>query len=69
MPTIAPERAEQIVAAWRGGVEPVDGWENPSGPLYPSGAYAEADITMTGPVWAAATCGTVCSYSRTRQCC
>lgn len=68
MPTIAPERAEQIVAGWRSGVAPVDGWENPSGPLYPSGEYAEADITMTG-ARISGRCGTACTYSRTRQCC
>jgi len=68
MPTIAPERAEQIVAAWRDSVVPADGWENPSGPLYPSGKYAEADITMTWP-GSTAQCGTACTYSATRQCC
>jgi hypothetical protein len=68
MMTIAPERAEQVVAGWRAGLVAVDGWENPSGPLYPSGKYAEADITMSCPP-ESGQCGTACTYSRTRQCC
>jgi hypothetical protein len=41
---------------------------NPAGPLFVAGAFAEADIaceTGTGSGW----CGTACTWSRTRQCC
>lgn len=47
MPTMAPERADEIVNGWLGGTD-LQGWDNPAGPLFVSGKYAEADITMTG---------------------
>ena len=61
MPTLMKERAQDIVAGWRAG--DVDG---PAGPLFPSGEYAEHELTMTGH---SGKCGTVCTYSQGRQCC
>ena len=57
-------RAEETVARWRTDADA----DNPAGPLYTSGAYAEADITQEA---AAITlvCGTGCSASYTRYCC
>jgi hypothetical protein len=46
MPTDTLERAEEIIAGWRRG-EDVDG-QNPAGPLFTSGDFAEYEITMTG---------------------
>ncbi|MEV0608755.1 DUF6229 family protein [Polymorphospora rubra] len=48
MSTLAPERADEIIESWLTGIEPVDGWENPAGPLFLGGKYAESDITATG---------------------
>jgi len=59
----AVRQAEELVASWRTGT----GADNPAGPLYASGEHAEADIVgAAGPSF---TCGTVCTYSRTRFCC
>ncbi|MEV0389798.1 DUF6229 family protein [Nonomuraea sp. NPDC050643] len=76
------ELAERIVAGWRGGRPSVEGWDSPAGPLFASGEYAEADITMeaifaaTGCTGAGCpqptttqACGTACTYSLGRQCC
>jgi Family of unknown function (DUF6229) len=58
------ERAAVLVASWR---TSADG-DNPAGPLYASGVYAEADMVVAG--WPeSGRCGTACTYSRTRQCC
>lgn len=43
MPTVTVDRAEEIIARWRSGLD-MDGWENPAGPLYASGVFAEGDI-------------------------
>lgn len=48
MPTLAPERADELITSWLDGTEPVDGSDNPAGPLFLSGRYAEYEITMTG---------------------
>ncbi|MEV0731538.1 DUF6229 family protein [Polymorphospora sp. NPDC050346] len=48
MSTLAPERADEIIKSWLTGTELVDGWDNPAGPLFLGGIYAEADITATG---------------------
>jgi hypothetical protein len=64
MSTIELTRAEEIVAAWRGGAE-VD---NPAGALFSGGEHVEADITMTGP-GQSGRCGTACSGSSIYQCC
>ncbi len=64
MATDMLERAEAVVAQWRTSA----GADNPAGPLYASGEYAEADIIVAG--WPeSGRCGTACTYSRTRQCC
>ncbi len=47
MPVLAPERVERIVDAWRKGVDTGE-LENPAGPLFDIGGFAEYDITMTG---------------------
>jgi hypothetical protein len=54
----------EIVALWRDGADA----DHPSGPLFTSGEFAEADIvceTFTG----SGKCGTACTFSRTLQCC
>lgn len=57
MPVLAPERAEEILAGWRRGVDE-DGLASPAGPLFDG--YAESDITLTGggpcPTTSSATC-------------
>ena len=79
MPELTQETAEQIIAGWRGTRPPVDGWENPAGPLFAAGEFAESDITMEA-IFAASgcpgttpqttdACGTACTYSAGRQCC
>ena len=60
MTTPMKERAEDIVAGWR------TGEDSPAGPLFPSGEYAEHEVTMTG---GSGRCGTACTYSQGRQCC
>ncbi|MEV0612871.1 DUF6229 family protein [Nonomuraea sp. NPDC050404] len=82
MARMTAELAGQIVAGWRGGPQPVEGWDSPAGPLFSSGDYAEADITMEA-IFAASgctgagcpqptttqICGSACTYSLGRQCC
>lgn len=54
----------ELVAKWRSDASV----ENPAGPLFISGAFAEADIvceTGTG----SGMCGTGCTGSLTRHCC
>jgi hypothetical protein len=54
MPVLAPERAEEILAGWRRGVD--DDLASPAGPLFDG--YAESEITLTGgcPTTSSATC-------------
>ena len=52
----------ELVAQWRNGAEQ----DNPAGPLFAAGEFAEADIVNATQAW---TCGTACSGSITRQCC
>jgi hypothetical protein len=52
-----------LVAQWRN--KDVD---NPAGPLFISGKYAEAEIIGVG-WYPTATCGTDCTGSVTRACC
>jgi hypothetical protein len=47
MATLAPERLDEVAAAWRRGLE-VDELANPAGPRLGDDQYAEYDITMTG---------------------
>jgi hypothetical protein len=65
MPTVTAERAEEIVVGWRTADLPVDGWDNPAGPLFPGSDFAESEITMTG----GGTRCSGCSASYTRVCC
>ena len=50
-----------LVALWRDG-----GQESPAGPLFASGVFAEADITITESCIG---CGTQWTGSLTRYCC
>jgi hypothetical protein len=52
----------ELVAQWRD----QGNQNNPAGPLFAAGEFAEADIINTTP---GLTCGTACSGSFTRQCC
>jgi hypothetical protein len=53
----------EVVAQWRD----QGNQNNPAGPLFAAGEFAEADIVnATAEYW---TCGTACSGSITRQCC
>lgn len=47
MPVLAPERVDRIVDAWRKGID-TEALDNPAGPLFDVGGFAEYDITMTG---------------------
>jgi hypothetical protein len=51
----------ELVVQWRNGEQ-----DNPAGPLYAAGEFAETDIVNATPGW---TCGTACSGSFTRLCC
>ena len=52
----------ELVAQWRTRED-----DNPAGPLFATGEFAEADIVnATAEYW---TCGTACSGSVTRFCC
>jgi hypothetical protein len=51
-----------LVNQWRNGVEQ----DNPAGPLFAAGEFAEADITTSDFL---ATCGTDCSPSGIKHCC
>ena len=55
---------DQTIASWRSGTDSA----SPAGPLFTSGKYAEAEITMTGRV-GTGRCGSDCSGSATAQCC
>jgi len=53
----------ELVAQWR----EQENQNNPAGPLFATGEFAEADIVnATAEYW---TCGTACSGSVTRFCC
>ena len=52
----------ELVAQWRNHEDQ----DNPAGPLFAAGEFAEAEIVNAAP-WL--TCGTACSGSVTRQCC
>ena len=55
--------AAELIEQWRD----QGNQNNPAGPLYAAGEFAEADIVNATPeYW---TCGTACSGSITRQCC
>lgn len=47
MTTAALDRVDEIIAGWLQSPDALD-WDNPAGPLFPSGKHAESDLTMTG---------------------
>jgi hypothetical protein len=51
----------ELVARWRSEEQ-----DNPAGPLYAAGEFAEADIVNATPGF---TCGTACSGSVGHPCC
>ncbi len=53
--TTTPELAERIVTGWVTGA-PVEGWEDPAGPLFASSRFAEYEITMAGGLTGCSTC-------------
>jgi hypothetical protein len=53
----------ELVEQWRDGAQ-----ENPAGPLFAAGIFAEADITADCGGFTF-NCGTACSGSYTRECC
>jgi len=52
----------ELVAQWRTQGEE----DNPAGPLFAAGEFAETDIVNAAPGW---TCGTYCTGSIRVQCC
>lgn len=54
----------ELVEQWRNGAQ-----DNPAGPLFVAGIFAEADITSAGCCSFTCNCGTQCSGSYTRECC
>jgi hypothetical protein len=54
--------AAELVTQWRD----QENQDNPAGPLFAAGEFAEADIVNPTPY---ITCGTACSGSVTRFCC
>jgi uncharacterized protein DUF6229 len=56
---------EELVARWRNGGEQ----NNPAGPLFVAGEFAEADITNSCGSCGMYTCGTNCSGSGICFCC
>lgn len=51
----------ELVAQWRNGEQ-----DNPAGPLFAAGEFAEAEIVNATP---GITCGTYCTGSIRVQCC
>jgi hypothetical protein len=54
----------QKINVWRTSASP----DSPAGPLFPSGRYAESEITMSGKPLTAL-CGSVCTNSSHNECC
>lgn len=67
MPTAMLETAEDVISRWR--TSP-DG-DNPAGPLYAAGAFAEADIVAPDMEVTFARCTgcSTCTASNTHECC
>ncbi len=69
MPTLAPERAEELVAWWLDDTVALDDVDNPAGPLFLGGKHVQYEITATGgpaiqskTVTGCATCtGSICN--------
>jgi Family of unknown function (DUF6229) len=57
--------SNDVVTQWRTSADS----SNPAGPLFTSGAFAEADIVSETNVRTVGGCGTACTGSRTRYCC
>ena len=66
MPELTEEQVDRIVDAWRTG-KTADGWDNPAGPLFAAGDYAEAEITMEA-ILASTGCGGGGGGGGTGQC-
>jgi hypothetical protein len=67
MATLAPQRVEEVAAAWRLGIDLAEGLENPAGPRYDGDVYALHEIVATGGnTWA--TIGTA-TFSNSTACC
>lgn len=56
---------DELVDLWRDGVE-VEGADNPAGPVYTAGRWAESDLAMT---WPPNTRCSSCTASTGGQCC
>lgn len=55
---------DELVARWRKG----GGQNNPAGPLFAAGEFAEADIVNATAKWTTLGCS-ICTGSDTLQCC
>jgi Family of unknown function (DUF6229) len=62
MNTVTPEPADRLAARWRSNA----GADNPAGPLFTAGSFAETDITSQGR---ADTHVSLCTGSATVSCC
>lgn len=67
---VTPERnVEEIIAGWRQGLD-LDGLENPAGPLYAGGEFAEHEISLVGTRNTGSTiCGTWCTVVKEPYAC
>ncbi|GAA0910949.1 hypothetical protein KR767_11215 [Luteibacter anthropi] len=59
------EKYNDVNSLWRNEA----GSDNPAGPLYAAGAFAESEIANEAIPTTVGGCGTACTGSRTRQCC
>jgi hypothetical protein len=66
MPELTEEQVDRIVDAWRTG-KAAEGWDNPAGPLFAAGDYAETEITMEA-IMASTGCGGGGGGGGTGQC-
>lgn len=63
MPTMTPERIEEVIAGWRRGLD-AEELDNPAGTMFAGRDFVEYEITATGghdtgdtcPWWAGGTC-------------
>jgi hypothetical protein len=65
--SVALERSEEIVAAWRSGAATDEGWDNPAGPLFVGGEYAESELTTA--LTDTTLRPTACTFSGGHECC
>jgi Family of unknown function (DUF6229) len=65
------DASQELLAGWRNNADA----DNPAGPLFASGKFAESDITCdtnivtAGVICGSGRCGTACSGSAKYQCC